>query len=264
MLQPASILETVQKGFQQFSNALSSNALRVNPKGQSLIETSLVMGLVGVVCIGTVATLGGNISTLMADASSAGSPSTALVSNTQLVNTNLGAPNPTSAGASGGGGNPTPGGALIGDAPTTGIIPSTGGSGTLVPVTSVGSTVDQTLPPIATIDNTTAGGPIGPVANPVGTTAGSTKKTPNQSTQFSPEYQAWRNNPNNAKTVAMIDSLSPDGQKIANTILNPVAGGGFCPDCLFREFEQKSNNPDDLKIYRAFVSNVSTSGVVVE
>jgi len=87
------------------------------------------------------------------------------------------------------------------------------------------------------IENTNPGGPIGPVViqpniNPAGSGASVpvTKPTLTPQQQFSPEYQAWRNNPNNAKTVAMIDSLSPDGQKIANTYYNSMAlGDGIDP-----------------------------------
>jgi Flp pilus assembly pilin Flp len=218
VLQPASIVERVHQGLNHLKASFQNPTQTF--KGQSLVETSLVMGLVGVVCIGTVATLGGNISTLMADASSAGSPSTALVVNNQLVNSNLGAPTNTTNGGFISGVNNTPAGTVELENETP------------EPVSPGGTESSGISLPSNTIDNTTAGGPIGPSirTNPAGTGAG-TAITPRASTQkpqqqtFSPEYQAWRNNPNNAKTVAMIDSLSPDGQKIANTYYNSMALG---------------------------------------
>jgi len=54
-------------------------------------------------------------------------------------------------------------------------------------------------------------------------------KTPNplSQQQVSPEYQAWRSNPNNAKAIEMINSLSPDGQKIENNIYHILGAGNL-------------------------------------
>jgi len=114
------------------------------------------------------------------------------------------------------------------------------------------------------IENTNPGGPAGPVfiqpnTNPSGSGAGSavTKPTLTQQ-QFSPEYQAWRNNPNNAKTVAMIDSLSPDGQKIANGAFATVALGGP-PVFVLNNLDNKINDPNDRKIIQEFRNSISAS-----
>jgi hypothetical protein len=128
-------------------------------------------------------------------------------------------------------------------------------------VTAAGGGLLEGAPDENVIENTTPGGPIGPVfiqpnTNPSGSGAGSavTKPTLKPQQQFSPEYQAWRNNPNNAKTVAMIDSLSPDGQKIANTKFAYTAVFDDCPECLLTELERNLSSPNDKNILIQFIN----------
>ncbi len=253
MLQPASIVERVHQGLNHLKASFFQSNFQATKqagfKGQSLVETSLVMGLVGVVCIGTVATLGGNISSLMADAAGANTPSTALVVNNQLVNSNLGAPTNTTNGGFISGVNNTAAGTVELDNETP------------EPVSAGGTETSGISLPSNTIDNTTAGGPIGPSirTNPAGTGAGTTI-TPRASTQkpqqqtFSPEYQAWRNNPANEAQVNMINSLSPDGQKIANAAFaDAVTNGGNGSDIVLQRLANLLTNPNDQEIHRDFM-----------
>ena len=256
MLQPASIFERVHQGMTHLKAVFQNPVQKLNQqsfKGQSLVETSLVMGLVGVVCIGTVATLGGNISSLISEANGSTAPTTALVSsNPNLVNQNLGAPNAT-----------TGAGFISGQNP----LGTTGGNtqNTVETVTAAGAGLLEGAPDENLIENTNPGGPIGPVliqpnTNTAGTGAGTpvVKPTLTPQQQFSPEYQAWRNNPNNAKTVAMIDSLSPDGQKIANEVFAFAEGNGT-PRNAILELSNQPTKDSDRQIFQQYVNSISAS-----
>jgi hypothetical protein len=263
VLQPASIVERVHQGLNHLKASFSQSNFQATKqagfKGQSLVETSLVMGLVGVVCIGTVATLGGNISNLMTEATSAGNGQNALVStNQQLVNTNLGAPqSTTNGGFLDGTNNPNNGG-------TSGVRLEA--SDTTISTTSGGTDTQDVSPNSDTdLSDVTTGGSGGltPNTSNAGSGSGQIVRPPTNTQtqqQFSPEYQAWRNNPNNAKTVAMIDSLSPDGQKIANSLFAETTSNGTGGGTMFlAALSNALTSSQDRSIYSNFVSSVSAS-----